>query len=54
MNLTFVPALIPCLRRSSAGTTSWPFDVNVPLRSRMSYIFIIGKNMLSAVRNNEP
>src|SRR6266568_1099285 len=37
-NLTLVPAAIPCLRRSSAGMTSWPLDVNVPLSSFMSYI----------------
>src|SRR5439155_12874466 len=37
-NLTLVPAVIPCLRRSSAGTTSWPFEVNVALTSFMTYI----------------
>src|SRR5947207_13784688 len=37
-NLTLVPAAIPCLRRSSAGTTSWPFEVNVALASFMTYI----------------
>src|SRR6266568_1049914 len=37
-NLTLVPAAIPCLRRSSAGTTSWPFEVNVALTSFMTYI----------------
>src|SRR5437868_5282593 len=29
---------MPCLRRSSAGITSWPFEVNVALGSLMSYI----------------
>src|SRR5271157_2023022 len=37
-NLTWVPASIPCLRRSPAGTTSWPLDVNVPLISFTAYI----------------
>src|SRR5579872_765668 len=37
-NLTRVPASIPCLRRNSAGTTSWPFEVNVALSTDMSYI----------------
>src|SRR5271157_490221 len=37
-NLTRVPASILCLRRSPAGTTSWPLDVNVPLISFMAYI----------------
>src|SRR5439155_2415496 len=37
-NLTLVTAAIPCLRRSSAGTTSWPFEVNVALASFMTYI----------------
>src|SRR3974390_828423 len=37
-NLTLVPASIPCLRRSSAGITSWPFEVNVALASFMAYM----------------
>src|SRR6266496_5518509 len=37
-NLTFVPARIPCFLRSSAGTTSWPLDVNVALKSLMPYM----------------
>ena len=37
-NLTLVPASILCFRRSSAGITSWPFDVNVEYLSFMSYM----------------
>jgi len=36
--LTLVPAPIPCLRLSSAGTTSWPFDVKVALIPFMAYM----------------
>jgi hypothetical protein len=35
-----LPAAIPCLRRSSAGTTSWPFEVNVARSSSMTYTLL--------------
>jgi hypothetical protein len=35
-----LPAAIPCLRRSSAGTTSWPFEVNVARSPSMTYTLL--------------
>src|SRR3974377_686929 len=37
-NLALGPASIPCLRRSSAGISSVPFEVNVALASFMAYM----------------